>query len=219
MALDTQQVEALQNQTPTDWGRFDRELQDRSSGDANRFKDDDKLHVRFFMAPVIDVEASNKANRAVYRDAEMIEIMMPGEKNNIIRDEVWDQHRMRFPAKYAAFKAGKSQHIGSPLKVLPFLTEARIKELEYFEIHTVEQLAGMADTVKQKFMGGDLLSQKAREWLASFNSGETIRKEMDAKLTEAHAENQALLARIQALEEAQKVPVAVEGRQHMHQKR
>lgn len=193
-------VEQLQNSTPTDWSTYDRDLGERSSGDANRFKDDHKLHVRFYTAAVIDTEASAEASRAIYKQAEMIEIMMPGEKNNIIRDLVWDQHRRRFAEKYAAFKAGLSQDIGSPLAVLPFLNEARAKELEFFNIKTVEQLAGMADTVKQRFMGADLLSQQAQAWLAQFNSGATVRKEMNEAIAERDAKIADLQARFAALE-------------------
>lgn len=197
-----QTVEQLQNSTPTDWSRYDAELHQRSSGDANRFKDDHKLHVRFYMAPMLDREASAIADRAIFRQTEMVEIMMPGEKNNIIRDVVWDQHRQRFPEKYRAFKAGASQDSGSPLTVLPFLDDSRIKELEFFNIRTVEQLAGMADTVKQRFMGGDRLSQQAQEWLDKFNSGGELRKALDAKETEL----EALRQRLSALEEKLQAP-------------
>lgn len=200
-------VEELQNSTPTDWSTYDQDLRNRSSGDSNRFKDDDKLHVRFYSAPVIDQTASEAANRAIYKQAEMIEIMMPGDKNNIIREQVWDQYRQRFAAKYALFKKGLSQDIGSPLNALPFLDESRIKELEFFNIKTVEQLAGMADAVKQRFMGADRLSQQAKEWLDHFNSGDSLRKAldeqavaMDAKLDEAQAQNTALQERLMLLE-------------------
>ena len=65
MALDAQQVEALQNSVPTDWSKFDQTV----SVDARTFGGapgglppgmgpghDDKLHVHFYMKPRIDID-------------------------------------------------------------------------------------------------------------------------------------------------------------------
>src|SRR6187402_786996 len=184
MALDAQQVEALQNsQPPTDWSKFDQTV----SVDARTFGGapgglppgmgpghDDKLHVHFYMKPRIDIDASNKANRPIYKDVPFITVMIPGDKNNIVTAEVWDLHRRRFPQHWAQFIAGvKDQVVGTPLKVAPFLTEAHIEELAYFKIRTIEQLANLSDT-NMTFMGAREMSDAAKKYLLTVNGNEAL---------------------------------------------
>ena len=191
MALDAQQVEALQNSTPTDWSKFDQTV----SVDARTFGGapgglppgmgpghDDKLHVHFYMKPRIDIAESTKQNRPIYKDVPFVTIMIPGDKNNIVTAEVWDLHLRRFPQHWAQFQAGiKDQVVGTPLKVAPFLTEAHIAELAYFKIRTIEQLANLSDT-NMTFMGAREMSDAAKRYLLTVNG------------------NEALLERIKALE-------------------
>jgi hypothetical protein len=181
MALDSAQVEALQNNTPTDWSRFDQGL---AVTDYNRgmWQGDEKLHVRFFALPRIDVAASNEANRPIFKDVHYVELMMPGDKHNIVVEPVWDQHKQRFPAKWDAYIKGASQQIvGTPLKVAPFLTPSHVAELEYLKIFTIEQLADLSDSA-MNFMGANEFKQAAKKFLERTSS------------------NDALLERIKALE-------------------
>ena len=174
MALDAQQVEVLQNSTPTNWAALDAQLAARSNWDTNRFADDGKLHVKFFMKAQIDQEASVEANRPIYRDVEFIEIMVPGDKHNIICRPVWDQDIMRFPKQYDLFKAGNAEQLtGTPLRVMPGLTDALIEELAYLKIRTVEQLAGMADS-NLRFMGARDLKTAAQKFLDKSQSSEVL---------------------------------------------
>ena len=51
--------------------------------------------------------------------------------------------KARFARQYQAFKAGKEdQQSGTPLNVVPFMTPAKAEEYKFFNIATVEQLAG-----------------------------------------------------------------------------
>lgn len=181
MALDSAQVEALQNEVPTDWSKFNQGL---AVSDYNRgmFQGDEKLHVRFFALPRIDVVESTKANRPIFKDVHYVEMMMPGDKHNIVVEPVWDQHKTRFPAKWDAYIRGASQQIvGTPLKVAPFLTPSHVAELEYLKIFTVEQLADLSDSALN-FMGANEFKQAAKKFLERTSS------------------NDALLERIKALE-------------------
>ena len=202
MALDAQQVEALQNSIPTDWSKFDQTV----GVDARTFGQapgglppgmgpghDDKLHVHFYMKPRIDIEESNKANRPIYKDVPFVTVMIPGDKNNIVTAEVWDLHRRRWPQHWAQFIAGvKDQVVGTPLKVAPFLTEAHIEELAYFKIRTIEQLANLSDT-NMTFMGAREMSDAAKKYLLTVNG------------------NEALLERIRALEAQIAQPHVAQG--------
>jgi hypothetical protein len=208
MALDAQGVEALQNSIPTDWTKFDQAL----GADAHRFGQqtgglppgmgpgwDEKLHVRFFMRPRIDVEKSTQQNRPIYKDVAHIEIMIPGDKNNIVTAEVWEQHIRRFPIHWEQFQAGiKDQVVGTPLKVAPFLTEAHIEELAYFKIRTIEQLADLQDA-HMTWMGAREMSQAAKKYLEKVNGNEALLervKALEAQLAARQAEDEAAKAEI-----------------------
>lgn len=203
MALDSAQVEALQNSVPTDWSKFDQSV----AVDARTFGQapgglppgmgpphDDKLHVHFYMKPRIDIEESTKQNRPIYKDVPFVTIMIPGDKNNIVTAEVWDLHRRRFPLHWEQFLAGvKDQVVGTPLKVAPFLTEAHIEELAYFKIRTIEQLADLSDA-NMTWMGAREMKEAARRYLLTVNG------------------NEALLERIKALEQQLNAQKAEIGR-------
>lgn len=196
----SERIEALQNSVPTDWSAHDNMLISRSSGDQNRFADDAKLHVRFYTMPMINIGSSEAANRAIFEEIEMCEIMIPGDKNNIVHERVWYQTIQRFPEKYRLFKEGKSQVTGTPVGMLPFVTPSMVMEFKYFNIETVEQLAGMSDAAKQRFMGASEFSRRAQEWLNNLNSGATLRAEMDkmrAAVEAATAERDAIMAMLE----------------------
>jgi hypothetical protein len=182
-------------QVPTDWSKFDGSFVSPIAGQPGGLPPgmgppwDDKLHVRFFMKPRIDPAASNAANRPIFKDVPFIEIMIPGDKNNIVTAEVWDQHIRRFPQHWAQFQAGvKDQVVGTPLRSAPFLTEAQVEELAYFKLRTIEQLADMNES-NMSFMGARELKTAAQKYLTT-TSG-----------------NAALMARIAALEAQLAAPV------------
>jgi len=196
MALDAAQVEQKQNATPTDWSTFDQQASEQPDLNAGRFAADGKLHVRFYSKPKYNPDKSAEANRPIYEDTVYVEIMMPGEKNSIIqRPAASMRDDLRFPKHYEQFMKGQQdQMVGTPLKVLPFLSEAQVEELAYFKIRTVEQLADLADTVN--FMGSQEMKQKAQKYLAAITGGEALAEE-----------NRALKARLEAIEAKLSVPV------------
>ena len=188
--LNAEQVTDLQNQQPpTDWSKFDQKLAPSEYG-RGVYAGDDKLHVRFFTLARIDVEKSNAANRPIYKDVPYVELMMPGDKNNIVMEPVWDQHKQRFPVHWDQYIKGEQQQmVGTPLKVAPFLTPSHVAELAHLKIVTIEQLANLPDTA-MGFMGAQEFKQAARRYL-DLTGG-----------------NDALLARIQALEKASQQRIA-----------
>lgn len=204
---------------PTDWSKFDGTLMQPRAGEPGGLPPgmgpgwDDKLHVRFFMRPRIDAAKSAEENRPIYKDVPHIEIMIPGDKNNIVTAEVWDQHIRRFPEHWKQFQAGvKEQVVGTPLRVAPFLTEAQVEELAYFKIRTIEQLADMADS-NMSFMGARELQQAAKKYLDKTKGADALMARLDAieqraadaeaKLAQAEA---ALAAVQQAKQQSDKVP-------------
>jgi hypothetical protein len=153
---------------------------------------DDKLHVRFFMRPRIDPVQSQLENRPIYKDVPHIEIMIPGDKNNIVTAEVWDQHIRRFPEHWKQFQGGiKDQVIGTPLRAAPFLTEAQCEELAYFKIRTIEQLADLSDS-NMSFMGARELQQAAKKYIEKTKGADALLSRMDAIEARAAAAEAAL---------------------------
>jgi len=184
-ALDAAQVEALQNSTPTDWNALDAQLRERSNWDTNRFAGDDKLHVKFFTKAYRNDEKSMEANRPIYEDKDCIQIMVPGDKHNIIIRPVWDQDLQRWPQKWAQYKSGKEQiQTGTPLSRAPFMTEGAVEELAYLNIRTVEQLANLSDG-NMPFMGAADYKRMAQDFLKKATSTDVLLErlaELEAKL-------------------------------------
>ena len=179
--LTAEQVVELQNsQPPTDWSKFDQQTLAGDSGGPGGLPPgmgpghDDKLHVRFFMRPVIDVEASNEANRPIYKDVPHITIMIPGDKNNIPTSIVDELHKRRFPKHWDMFLRGlKEQIVGTPLRMAPFISESKAEELAYFNIRTIEQLADMPDG-NLSFMGARELKNAAKAYLDKSKSADAM---------------------------------------------
>jgi hypothetical protein len=201
MALDAAQVEVMQNSTPTNWATFDQQLDERPDANASRFAMDGKLHVRFYSKPKYNPDKSAEENRPIYEDTVYVEIMMPGDKNNIVqRPALSMRDDLRFPKHYEQFLKGQQdQMVGTPLKVLPFLSEAQVEELAYFKIRTVEQLADLSDTVN--FMGAQEMKQRAQKFLKALNSNEAVVEE-----------NRQLKARLDALEAMLESQTAPKGK-------
>jgi hypothetical protein len=106
---------------------------------------DDALAVRFFMLPERDEVKSAQEGRPIYHDIEMVEILIPGSRDKLHR-KVNDLDKQRFRTRYEKFKQSITNQIeGTPLNQFPFISVAEIKELEYFNVFTGEQLALIPD--------------------------------------------------------------------------
>ncbi len=153
------------------------------------FNADDKLMVSFRMQPHLNKKKSKEEGRPIFDSKEYITIIVPGDKNNIINQPVWDIHRQRFPKQYAAFKANQEQApSGTPLAHVAWITREQVEELKHFHVQTLEQLCSMPDNIAQKFMGINGLRQKARDHIE--------KAKVDAPLAKL-AEQDRLIAELQ----------------------
>lgn len=181
-------------QTPTNWNSMP-EI-DLISGNE-RFAEDAKLYKQFSMAPVEDVLESQAKGRKIFRDAEFVTIMIPGDRGNRVVQEVDDLIRQRFPREYAAFKAGiKEQISGTPLDMLPGMVASRAAEYAYIGIRTIEMLADASDAVGSNFMGFQTDKQKAKAYLA-LAEGKSL-DALDEKLSAENAKLQETIKGMQA---------------------
>lgn len=137
------------------------------------------LAVEFFTEAVEIPKETAKHGRPIFEDREFIRIAFPGDNKRELVAPAHEMHFVsharkqmtyaeRFPANYAAFKDGLAgAAVGTPLSVAPFLTPARQSELKALKITTVEQLAGLPDSILPKLgMGARDLMEKAKAYLA-----------------------------------------------------
>ena len=75
---------------------------------------DEKLMVRFYLRPMKDDALSTKEGRPIFVDAEYIEIMVPGDKDNTINRPLRDEDKSRFRKLYENWSVtGKQAVIGT----------------------------------------------------------------------------------------------------------
>lgn len=149
-------------------------------------EEDKSLHVRFFLEPVEQTAQSIYAGRRVFADTEFIEILIPGDKQTVIRRQAFDMDKNRFAQNYARFKQGLAdQTVGTPLSELVFISASKVKEYAFFNVRTVEQLVATSDgsDAGQKMMGFISDKQKAKAFL-DIAKGIAPINELRAKLDE-----------------------------------
>lgn len=143
-----------------------------------------KLYVQFSLDAVEDMDASVKEGRPVHKEVETITIIVPGDRDTIVR-QVRDHDREQFAQQYAAFKNKQEQPVmGTMLSSLPFLTKAQVADLYAANVRTAEQLANMSDVLAQKFMGMHNLRKRAKDFLdaAAGNAPiERMNKELEVR--------------------------------------
>jgi hypothetical protein len=129
-------------------------------------EEDKKLLVKFFVKAMPDKAASLAEGRPIFRDAELIDIKIPGDRTGGVCRPASFQDRQRFAAHYAAFKQRvEMPTVGTPLIEWPLITRSLAEELAFHNVKTVEHLSTMSDTHSSKFMGLNALKAKALKWL------------------------------------------------------
>lgn len=162
--------------------------------DAAQADQDRRLVVRFSLESKLDQTASDKEGRPVYKEVEYVTILVPGDKTLTVHRPVQPSDKARFGIQYSAFKANQGDKlVGTPLHGWPLVTPSQRKELEYFNIRTVEALAEVADGYASNMMGMQQLKQAAQKYLENANKTQPI-----ALLTRQLEERDA---RLKALEE------------------
>jgi len=170
---------------------------------------DKHLLVKFYIEPLIDNAKSKEQGRAVYKDVEHISILVPGNRDPIIR-KAHPRDIARFPEHYRRFKARIDQEVpleGTPLSEWPLVTRSLAEEFAFMNIKTVEQLADAPDSAMAKFMGGATFKQDAKDWLARAKGdvdSAKLQRELrarDRKIEQLEKKMEQLLAKTEKAEE------------------
>jgi hypothetical protein len=152
-----------------------------------------QTRAEFYSDAERDGFASAKAGRDIFREVDFVKIFIPGS-GTILVERVNNDHVERWPELHAAFKAGKEAPLsGTPLSEWALLKRAQIAELNYRNIRTLEELAGLSDLAVQNLgMGGQMLRARAKAYLDD--------AEREALATRLTTENDGLRMRISTLE-------------------
>lgn len=112
---------------------------------------DERLMVRFYLGEILNEAKTKEAGINKYDDVEMVEIIIPGCRDNCVR-RASDQDKDRFRRQYLQFKESNddSSRKGTPLSQFPFISPSERKELEYCNIYTGEALIGLQDVYIDK---------------------------------------------------------------------
>lgn len=174
---------------------------------------DEKLYVKFFWHPRKNDTKSAEEGRPIYEDREYVEITIPGNRDNIISRPASEMDKARFPRHYAAFLNKSTQpNEGTPLGSWTLLSKSQVEELKFFNVHTVEQLAGMADAQAQKFMGISSLRANARAFLEESGKAAAASR-LAAELAKRDEEIAALRAQMdEIVKERAAEKVSVKGK-------
>jgi hypothetical protein len=156
---------------------------------------------KFSLVPELQAFASEQAGRPIYKDVEIVEIYVPGDKHSVVSSLVTDEHRTRWPEQYRRFKAetlDRDQIVGTRLSEAPGIASpAQIKDLEYFNVWTVEALASLTDNAKQAIgPGSAALVAKAKAYLdnAKDNAAALAAAAQAERAAQENAELKAQLA-------------------------
>lgn len=162
----------------------------------DRYSDDKRVWVKFYMNSVEDRDETAKAGRPIYIEKEYVEIRSPGNETNIINRPVMELDKQRFPRHYDLFKKGITDVlIGTPLAEMLWVKRSMADELRHLKIITVEHLASVNDDVCGRVPGLTDLKQKAIEYLnaaAKPNVDELMRRiaDLEAKLAAPEPEEE-----------------------------
>ena len=163
---------------------------------------DATLLVRFYSKPRENKIESAKEGRPIFHDVDYIEIRTPGSRDAVARPASAGDIA-RFPKHYEAYKNRTSQEVndGTPLAEWPGVTRSQAEELAFFNVKTVEQLAGMPDNHATGFMGIHALKRKANEWIDQAKENAKA-AELKAELAKRDEEIRELRAAVEELRNA-----------------
>jgi bifunctional DNA-binding transcriptional regulator/antitoxin component of YhaV-PrlF toxin-antitoxin module len=178
---------------------FELDPQDFTPGD-NR-KGDEHLAIRFFRKAARDDVASAADGTMRVKEVEMIQIMVPGDRDNIIIRPAGPGDLRRFGKQYDDWKRNESseQLSGTPLEMWGRLTLSQVEEYRYLGVRSVEQLAALADATCLKLPGSQDLKRKAAAYLEVQKDEAPLRK-VQAELEQRDQLIAEMSQRLNALE-------------------
>jgi hypothetical protein len=163
---------------------------------------DDRLGIMFYNDVTEDTAASLREGRKIFKNVEMVKIMIPGERSPTIRmvQKTGIRHSddtMRWPKQWQIFKSQGEQvaHPGTPLNLWPRMPATLAEELKYINIFTVEQLAELADNYATKIPKGYEWKKQAADFVRVMKDSAVVaqlQEQLDTSKNEVEALKQAV---------------------------
>lgn len=140
-----------------------------------KYGDNKGIFAEFEIRPIHQEYASKMEGRAIYKDVIYITERFAGDKNKVIvrpaklaASDPMDTEPtdpQRYPKQWELFQQQKEQiGEGLPVTEWPPITKSQAQELKAMNIHTVEQLALMADS-GLNWLGARGMRDLAKAWL------------------------------------------------------
>lgn len=179
---------------------------------------DDMLVVLFKLLAMKNPSKTLEAGREIFDDVEVCEIRTPGSRDlkvfpatafsrwiddPMTGEQTKQSYAERFSHQYRQFKASAAQtKTGTPLDLVPFLTDGRRAELRAQNVYTVEALAEIEGTeLKNLGPGGRDMKNKAIEYIEQATAHAPNAK-MEAEVEALRARNTVLEEDVQLLRTA-----------------
>ncbi len=122
--------------------------------------------VHFFSRFVTLKKKTEESGRIIGEYRDFIRIRQAGQDKSEVVREVKPQHKQEYAREWDAYQRGLEQvPDGTPIGEWPAVTSSRCEELKLKGVHTIEQMAGMADADTQHIMGGMELKKKATAYI------------------------------------------------------
>lgn len=176
--------------------------------------DDKGVYVTFSMEAIEHPYKSEQEGRPVFEDVPHVQILFPGDTTKKVFRPVdmkgsdsKPSDPQRWPAQWAAFMAQSEQaQTGTPLTEWAPITKSMALNLKSMSIHTVEQLAEVADH-GLTWMGARELRDKAKAWLLASKDGAAVMK-LQTENANLRADIEALKAQFAELSKSKKEKAA-----------
>jgi hypothetical protein len=154
---------------------FTREFDNSDiSGDTQQGKYKKGLSIaKFFTRSEQDIGKSKQLGRYVSRKIDMIRIIIPGDKHNIVERRMQERDKEKYAKEWEAYvKMEEFVPEGTLLETWPMVSRAQVEDLKYNNIFTVEQLSELSDENLGKVgLGGRLLREHAKAFIETSRKG------------------------------------------------
>lgn len=163
------------------------------------------IFAEFYKHPLLMTFKSNEAGRPIYEDFDFIRIKVAGVEKDIVERKATNLDKERFAEEWAKYQAGEKQESGTRIEFWPALTPAMVKNLQSYNIYTIEAMANLSDAACMKIMGAYKLREDAKKYLDNGTEAAELRKmaENQAKVIESQGRE---LAELRAMVEKLTAP-------------
>lgn len=143
---------------------------------------DKRLAVKFYKKAVLNKFKSKQEGRQVYDDVDYISILIPGDNTTKIDKKVTDEEKRRFSIIWEKYQNNQASiQNGLSLSLLPGISPAQVENLKGYNIHTIEQLAGLGEKAIQKIMNARELIKDAQKFLEGSKYTVTLEEKLKAQ--------------------------------------